>query len=153
MKKYEFTGETKQWLGRTLHQIRAIVDFGDVKTGDIGGWIEKEENLSHEDTAWVYGNALVYGDAWVYGDAQVYGNAHYLTVGPTGSRNDITTFFRTKDLKIGVTCGCFRGDIDAFAEKVRQTHGDNEHAKRYMAAIELAKVSIDLTPEENTEKE
>lgn len=41
-----------------------------------------------------------------------------------------------------------RGNIDAFAEKVKATHGENEHAKRYMAAIELAKVCIDLTAEE-----
>ena len=51
MKKYEFTGETKQWLGRTLHRIRAVADFKlaggiKVKAGELGGWIEEEENLS-----------------------------------------------------------------------------------------------------------
>ena len=40
MKKYEFTGEVKQWLGRTLHQIRAVISFGVIEAGDIGGWIE-----------------------------------------------------------------------------------------------------------------
>lgn len=45
MKKYEFTGEVKLWFGRTLHQIRACVSFGEVKAGEVGGWIEKEENL------------------------------------------------------------------------------------------------------------
>ena len=63
--KFEFTGETQVWLGIKLHRIRAvaaIAAFG-VAAGDIGGWIEKEENLS------------VYGNAWVYGDAQVSGNA------------------------------------------------------------------------------
>ena len=213
MKKYEFTGETKEFLGRALHRIRAVIDFGDVKAGDLGGWIEKEENLSHERNAWVCGNAKVWGDAkvcgnakvwgdaevlgdaevwgdakvcdnakvWgdakvcdnakvcgnakVWGDAEVLGNAkvcgnakvwgdakvwgayHCLIAGPMGSRNDFTTFFRSKNLEICVTCGCFRGNIDAFAEKVKETHGDNEHAKRYMAAIEFAKACIDLTPE------
>ena len=55
MKKYEFTGETKEikLLFRTavLHRIRATVSFGFVKIGDLGGWIEKEENLSHEGKA------------------------------------------------------------------------------------------------------
>ena len=86
-RKYEFTEETKNWIGRTLHRIRAVRDFGDVKDGDLGGWIEKESNLSHDDNAWVsgnakvsgnamvYGNARVYGDAWVSGDARVSGNA------------------------------------------------------------------------------
>ena len=79
MKKYEFTGETKQISTIngpiTLHRIKASVAFGNIKSGDIGGWIEKKENLSHDGNAWVYGNAQVYGAAWVYGDAQVYGNA------------------------------------------------------------------------------
>ena len=81
MRKYEFTGETKVFLNKTLHRIRAIVDFGTVHAGDVGGWIEKEENLNQCGDAWVYGDAKVYGnakvcgDAWVYGDAKVCGNA------------------------------------------------------------------------------
>jgi hypothetical protein len=31
--------------------------------------------------------------------------------------------------------------------------GENEHAKRYMAAIELAKLCIDLNPTEDIENE
>ena len=92
-KSYEFTGETKILNNEiTLKRIRAIRDIGtDVKAGDLGGWIEKESNLS--DNAWVcgnsrvYGNALVFdnaevcddawvcGNAWVFEDAEVYGNA------------------------------------------------------------------------------
>ena len=83
MKKYKLTTNKKFFLGVTLHQIEAIVDIPSkgVKKGDLGGWIEKEDNLSHEGDAWVfedaqvYGNAQVYGDAWVYGNAQVYGDA------------------------------------------------------------------------------
>lgn len=71
MRKYEFTGDTKNYLGHTLHRIMAVRDFGGVKAGDLGGWIEKQENLSHEDNCWVYGNAQVYGDARVCGNAQV----------------------------------------------------------------------------------
>ena len=145
-KKYEFTGNVKVLYGRTLHQIRATAAFGLIKAGEIGGWIEKEENLSHEGNAWVWGNAEVCGDA------EVWGQSHYMTLGPIGSRCGFTTFFRSKNLEIGVSCGCFRGNIEAFAEKVKETHGENEYAKRYMAAIELAKACIDLMPaEERTE--
>ena len=151
MKKYEFTGEVKNWFGNTLHRIRAVVAFGDVSVGDLGGWVEKEENLSHDGNAWVYDEALVYGNARVYdearvcGNARVYGNAHWLGIACIGSRSDFTTFFRTKDLKIFVSCGCFRGDIDSFVEKVKKTHGDNRHARAYLAAVELAKIKIDLS--------
>lgn len=78
-KKYKLTGETIEFLGRTLHRIEALRDFTTsdgaiVYKGEKGGWVESENNLSHDGNAWVYGNALVYGDAWVYGDARVYGN-------------------------------------------------------------------------------
>nr|DAF49599.1 MAG TPA: LbetaH [Myoviridae sp. ctuev19] len=74
-KKYEFTGEEKVIDTHTLHRIRAVRDFGVVKAGDLGGWIEGEDNLSHDGYAWVYGEALVEGNAFVEGNARVGGNA------------------------------------------------------------------------------
>ena len=50
-KKYELTKETKQLFGLTLFRIRVLKDFGGFQKGDLGGWIEKEENLSHEGNA------------------------------------------------------------------------------------------------------
>ena len=67
MKKYEFTGETRKIGNITARRIRAARDFAGVKKGDFGGWIEKEENLSHECDAWASGNAKVCGNARVYG--------------------------------------------------------------------------------------
>ena len=75
MKKYELTTNTKMHFGHKLFQIKALISFGDVEKGDIGGWIEKEENLDQEGNAWVYGDAKVCGNAEVYGDAKVCGNA------------------------------------------------------------------------------
>lgn len=135
-RKYEFTGEIKKWIGRTLHRIRAVRDFGDVKAGDLGGWIEKESNLSHD------------GDAWVYGNAWVSGRKHILWISMIGSRDDTVTFMRAKDEKIIVAVGCFVGTIEEFEKQVDVTHGDNEHGKAYRLAIELAKLRIDLDKEE-----
>ena len=73
-KKYELTEETIEVNGRILHRIKAVRDFGCVKAGYLGGFIQ-EENLSQEGNAWVYCNAKVYGDAKVYDNAEVYGNA------------------------------------------------------------------------------
>ena len=81
MKKYELTNETIQIEGKKLYRIKALIDFGDVKAGDLGGFIEKESNLSHLGSAWIYDDAKVCDDAKVYGnakvcdDALVYGNA------------------------------------------------------------------------------
>lgn len=152
MKKFEFTGETMTtFFGKTLHRIRAIADiinsFGDVivKAGQLGGWLEKEENLSQDGNAWVCDDARVYDDAWVCDDAVVKKPDQYLTVGPIGSRNDTTTFFRNAKGVIKVKCGCFIGTIDAFLEKVTSTHGDNKHAVAYRAAAALALVQVDTT--------
>jgi carbonic anhydrase/acetyltransferase-like protein (isoleucine patch superfamily) len=73
--KYSLTTNTKQFNGVTLYQIKAQKDFGSVKKGELGGWIEKERNLSQDGSCWVCGNAQVCGDALVCGNAQVCGDA------------------------------------------------------------------------------
>ena len=137
MKRYELTEEKKEFLGRTLYRIRALKDFElldgtIIYAGDLGGWIEKEDNLSQEDSA------------WVSGEAEVYSTTHVMTFGPAGRRNDTTTFYRNKNNGISVTCGCFNGSIEDFLAKVEITHGDNKHGQVYRAAAELAKLQIDL---------
>ena len=74
-KKYELTSETLRYKGCTLHRIKALKDFGSIKAGELGGWIESEENLSQANNAWVYGDSKVYEDAKVYDDAVICGNA------------------------------------------------------------------------------
>lgn len=217
-KKYEFTNEHKIIDGHILHRIRALRDFGDVIAGYLGGWIEKEENLSRDGTCWVYREARVYEDSRVYGDGRVFGQANvygsavifenarvcgearvfgkaqvrgeaivfgkarvcgdaivcgvakvhgkalvygrtlvrgnasiysgsiastddYMVVGPIGSRNDFTTFFKDGD-KIMVKCGCFRGDIEEFEDAVEERHIYTKHYAPYLQAIKLATVQL-----------
>ena len=75
MKKYELTSETKVINGVELHRIKALESFGNVKNGDLGGWIESEKNLSQDGGSWVYDNAMVRGNAKVCDNATVCGNA------------------------------------------------------------------------------
>lgn len=75
-KKYELTGESKSLAdGIELYQIRALQDFGNVRKGELGGWIQREDNLSHEGNCWVSGDAIVRDTAMVYDNAKVSGNA------------------------------------------------------------------------------
>ena len=74
-KKYKLTEESIVLLGTKLYRIEALKDFGNVKKGDKGGYVQSEENLSQEGDCWIYGNAKVCGDAKVYGNAKVSGNA------------------------------------------------------------------------------
>ena len=73
-KKYKLTEETINVGDTALYRIEALRDFGDVKKGDKGGFIEKEDNLSQSDNCWVYGNAKVCDKAMVYNNAKVYDN-------------------------------------------------------------------------------
>lgn len=74
-KKYKLTDETIEVEGKALYRIEALKDFCEIKKGDKGGFIESEDNLSHEGNAWVYDNACVYGTSCVYDDARVCGNS------------------------------------------------------------------------------
>ena len=97
--KYKLTKNKKTIGDVTLYQIEALKDFSDIKKGDLGGWIEKESNLSQQGNCWVtgcarisgsamvcdnaqvssyarvFGNAIVSGNVMVYGDVWVYGRA------------------------------------------------------------------------------
>lgn len=77
-KKYELLkDDTKQVGIHTLYRIRALINFGSIKVGDLGGYIEKEDNLSHKGICWVYDDAAVFGDATVRDDAAI---SHYAQV-------------------------------------------------------------------------
>ena len=74
-KKYTITKKFIEYNGKKLFQIKAKIAFSDVAKGELGGYIECEDNASVYGNAWVYGDARVYGNARVSGDARVYGNA------------------------------------------------------------------------------
>ena len=81
MKKYELTNEVIEFKGRKLHRIKALRDFSNVTAGDLGGYVESEENLSHEGNAWIYNvakvyeNAIICDNATVHNSSEVFGNA------------------------------------------------------------------------------
>ncbi len=115
-----------------------------------------------QQDAYVYGHACMSGNAQarqvaeVYGDAAVRGHASidrttdHLTIGPIGSRNRVTTFYREGD-GIGVACGCFTGTLDEFRKRVVMTHGDNQHARDYLAAADFAKIKLGVGGEDHDE--
>ena len=81
-KKYELTDETIMVNRRVLHRIKALRTFGfGVESGDLGGFIESEDNLDHAGRCWVFDVARVYEtariseNARVRGYSQVFGNA------------------------------------------------------------------------------
>lgn len=96
MLKYELLdSDTVDIDGITLYRIRALRDFSDVKSGDLGGYIANMGCLSHQGDCWVYDksnkivcgciseNAVVNGfnsknDNITDGDISISGNAKIL---------------------------------------------------------------------------
>jgi len=81
MKKYKILKKEKiEFYGKTLFRIQAKKNFSNVKKGDKGGWIEKEENLSQEGNCWIYDegkvfeNGIVFGKGKVFDNGRVFGN-------------------------------------------------------------------------------
>lgn len=74
-KKYELTNEFKFAHNVILKRIRALRDFGNVRAGDLGGWIEKQSNLSPYGDCWVRDDAHVFDRAWICDNADVSMNA------------------------------------------------------------------------------
>ena len=136
-KKYEFTGETKEFRGVTLKQIRALVTIAGVVTaGDCGGWIESEENLRQ-----VYGDAWVSGNARVSGDAQVSGDNSLFWASKVGTENGTLTVFNSKGGTLTAVRGCFIGSCEEFLAKSKRVHDEKTH-REYCLLIEVAKSRV-----------
>lgn len=74
-KKYELVDKGPE---TELSRIRALKDIPEIgiKSGDTGGFVGSEKNLSHQGLCWVWDNAVVSGEALVLENAQVYDRAY-----------------------------------------------------------------------------
>lgn len=75
--KYEIT-EIAHEKYPFLHRIRALRNIGsEVKAGDLGGFVESENNLSFEprDDAWIFDNAIICNDAYADKGSYLRGDA------------------------------------------------------------------------------
>lgn len=143
MKKFELTTEYKiNIFGKKLYRIKALVDFGTVKAGDLGGFIEKEDNVSMYGNAWVYDDACVYDEARVLCNAEVcdcariHDDTDYTTIKGIGENFGCMTFFRCKDGLVRVNCDFFFGTIQEFRKVVTKTI-DSQFAKEYLMIANL----------------
>ena len=153
MKKYELlVDDTISLFGKTLFRIKAKVTFGNVEEGELGGYIEKESNLSHYGDAWVYGDARVfgearvYGDAWVFGNAEVFGEARVYGDAWVKSLKDYIVFKNnwssgryftyTKSNKMWKV-GCFYGTGQELIDKAYKDSEDSgKHYETYVKFVE-----------------
>ena len=117
-KKYKLTDECITIGEHKLYRIEALKDFGWVRKGDKGGFIESEDNLSQR------------GDCWVSDDANVYGNAKiecisdYIVFKNWWSSGRYFTWTRSNNMW---RVGCFYG---TGAELIAKAYKDSELSGR-----------------------
>lgn len=104
--------------GHVLHRIIALRDLGEVKKGDIGGWIEGQENLSHDDDCWVY------GEARVCNNAVIKNMSDYIVFKNWWSSGRYFTWTRSNGMW---TVGCFYGTGE---ELIKKAYNDSEEKGR-----------------------
>ena len=138
-KKFILTDEfVINGFGVKLFRIKCVKSFKYANEGDLGGFIEKEGNLEQSGNAWVYGNAQVYGNA------KIENNNRHCGFDCFGSANRHTHAYLTKDNKVEITCGCFKGSIEEFENKVEETHSGTVYEKQYKAIIDVIKIKFGL---------
>ena len=80
-------------------------------------------------------------------EAYLRGAEGIISIGPIGSRSDMLYAVKHKAL-ITLKTGCFWGTLSEFETALNKTHGDNQHARAYRAALALAQIALaELEPE------
>ena len=132
-KKFILTDEfVINGFGVKLFRIKCVKSFKYADEGDSGGFIEKERNLDQS------------GNAWVSGNAKIENNGSHCGFDCFGSVNRHTHAYLTKDNKVEITCGCFKGSIEEFEKKVEETHSGTVYEKQYKAIIDVIKIKFGL---------
>ncbi|EPU42999.1 hypothetical protein SAG0176_01900 [Streptococcus agalactiae LDS 623] len=147
MKKYELLkDDTIEVAGKTLFRIRALKDFGSVEKGDIGGYVESEENLSNFGNAWVEDNARISGNVrisenawisgnvWITGDACISSDRDYIIFKNNWSSGRYFVYTRSNKMW---SVGCFCGTGD---ELIKKAYADSEESgRKYELYVNLVK--------------
>ena len=106
-------------------------------------WVSGDAQVS--GNAWVSGDAQVFGNAWVSGDADIENDNEHCGFDGFGSCNRHTHAYMTKEKKVEIICGCFRGSIEEFEKKVEETHSGTVYEKQYKSIINVIKIKFGLT--------
>ena len=129
-------GEWKQHEG-TFEKLRGEFEKRNIVIG-AGAFIRER--------AVIRAGAEIGAGAVIGAGAFIGATIDCVVMGPLGSRNAMLTIYRSKNIIYAAT-GCFCGTLDKFADAVKKTHGDNDHARRYMAAIAFGRDALNADRE------
>lgn len=113
----------------TLYRIEALRDFGPFAEGSKGGYIQSEDNLSHDGECWVdfeskvYGQAKVLDNSWITSGATISGNV--IIAGDSRIYGNITLYSRTE---VSLTDILIAGDLSQSSYEIIKLSFNPENA-------------------------
>lgn len=111
--KYEMTDISIEFFGVKLRRIRSLIDFGEVKKGDLGGYIEKYDNLSQVNKSWVSGDAKVSKNPIC-----ISGFRHHITITDTN-----------------ISIGCMVFEISHWQKNIRKIGKENSYTENEVSTV------------------
>ena len=116
----------------------ADLEGANLRGADLRGAYLRGADLRGADLGDAYLEGADLGDA----DLRYWGKLQDISIiGPIGSRKSYTTCYKT-DKGIFVQCGCFKGSLDEFVIRVKETHKGNTHERDYLAMVEFVKIKF-----------
>lgn len=147
---YRFTGETKIVDGVKVKRIES-------PAGELGGWIEKEENLAQNNECFVEeeavvmgnaivkeqgtvtGNAIVKGRSIIEGEATIEGNAYVDIVGSIGGNFIVTDNAKITGTSVLTGGGLVANNVEIYNSRLTDA-SITDNAKIFNSTINKAKV-------------
>jgi hypothetical protein len=132
-----YSGETN--LPVKQYRVRAIRDFGDVKEGDIGGFVSGFQNLDTKDNSWIYHDACVLWYSRVEGEAQVRDNAQVIgnaVIKDTATIRD-SVYISGNPIICGNTVFSGMVDIESLCGHIIDRIEDRMKGQRYIYSHDL----------------
>ena len=123
----------KELLNRNI----SIGSYASIESGArIGSGASIESGARIGSGASIGSDAMIGSGARIGSGTTLNGKTDIIVISPIGSRNSALTGY-IKEGKLVISTGCFLGTEDEFIEKLKITHGDNEHSVKYKSAIEF----------------
>ena len=137
---FEFEKESNSVKDTLIEAVKRDANLGgaNLRDANLGGANLRGANLRGADLRGADLRGVNLGEL-----GKIQSSSDILIVGRIGSRNDYTTIFHT-DKGVFVRCGCFKGTLDEFEAKVKQTHNGSKHEKDYLALIQFVKIKFEL---------
>jgi uncharacterized protein YjbI with pentapeptide repeats len=118
-----------------------------LRGANLRGAYLRGANLRGADLRGAYLSGAYLSGAYLSGalvdGKKLVGDRPCIQIGPIGSRADYFLAFITEE-GVRVSAGCFTGTLAEFETACAETHGDNEHAREYKAALALIQVHADI---------